>query len=77
MSTPDQLSDIHCRVEEVIEAIGEGRRPELSLGIVACIACNGIFDVRMDVGEKPQIVNKVYVPCIKGYSNDLEASTDK
>jgi len=78
MSTPDQMPDINCRLDEVAEAFREKRTPEASpLGVVACVACNGIFDVHLDAGEKPRVENLVFVPCIKGYSNNPEAQLDE
>lgn len=74
----ERLGEPNCRLNEVAEAAREGRKPETSLGIVACIACNGIFDVHFDPGDKrPRVENLVYIPCLNGYSNNPEAHLDE
>lgn len=76
MGKADYSPDPNCRLEGVIEAIRERRKPESSLGVVACLACYGIFDIHFDVGEGPRIENRVFIPCIKGYSSDLDSSAE-
>ena len=65
-----------CRLTELHEAIKAEMRPENCLGIVACRACNGIFDIQYERGETLRVENLVFVPCILGYSNNPEAHLD-
>lgn len=70
---PRSSAETHCRLQELAEAIQAGTHPEHILGVVACMACYGIFNIHLDAGENPSVDNIVFVPCIQGYSNNPEA----